>query len=223
VYFNNLDQTQLDTISNYTPLQIQSGDILQVTVSTIDRDVVAIFNPVSSTAGSAAGYVVDAAGYIDMPMIGKVYVKGKTLETINKDLKAALETSIKNVFVSTRLLNFRISILGDVGRPGTYGISNDRVTLLEALSLAGDVHLSAQLDDVLLIREIEGKKKYITLDLNDSKTLSSPYYYLANNDVIYVKPGTTKVIANTTTIQLIPIIAGALSLLLIITNAIRVR
>lgn len=214
-----------DTVNNLSPITIQPGDILQVTISTINRDVAALFNPLPNSGNlqaTALGYLVDSEGNIELPMIGKVYVKGKTTEAINSDLKIALEKSIKNVFVATRLLNFRISVIGDVARPGYYSISNERATILEALSMAGDVNLTARRSDVLLIREKEGKKEYISIDLSNSKALSSPYYYLANNDVIYVKPGVNRAIASSTGFQLLPTIFGTVSLLLVIyTTAIK--
>lgn len=216
VYFNDIERMRaIDTLNYLSPIIIQPGDILQITVSTINRDVTALFNPLSNS-GNAPGYLVDSEGNIELPLIGKVYVKGKTTEAINTDLKIALEKSIKNAFVATRLLNFRISVLGDVARPGYYSTSNERLTILEALSMAGDVNLTARRNDVLLIREKEGKKQYVSIDLNNSKALSSPYYYLANNDVIYVKPGTNRVIASSTGFQLIPTIFGAISLILVI-------
>lgn len=219
VYFNDIEKMKAaDTLNYFSPIIIQPGDILQITVSTINRDVTALFNPLNSgdVAATAPGYVVDSEGFIELPLIGKVYVKGKTTEAINADLKIALEKSIKNVFVATRLLNFRISILGDVARPGYYSISNERATILEALSMAGDVNLSARRNDILMIREKGGKKQYISIDLSNSKALSSPYYYLANNDVIYVKPGVNRVIGSSTGFQLLPTIFGAVSLLVVI-------
>jgi len=100
-----------------------------------------------------------------------VQVGGKTTAEITEIVKEALGKSIKNLFVSTRLLNFRISILGDVARPGSYNIANERVSILEALSMAGDLNIGGRRDNVLLIREIEGKRQYVTINLNESKTL----------------------------------------------------
>lgn len=218
LYFNDLELMKArDSSYNLQPLTIQPGDILQITISTINRDVAALFNPLANTGNQTVpGYLVDSEGNIELPLVGKVYVKGKTTEVINNDIKIALEKSIKNAFVATRLLNFRISVIGDVARPGYYSISNERATILEALSMAGDINLTARRNDILLIREKEGKKQYVTIDLNNSKTLSSPYYYLANNDVIYVKPGVNRAIASSTGFQLLPTIFGAISLLLVI-------
>lgn len=225
VYFNDFEQiNRKDTIENFSPISIQTGDLLLVTVSTIDPTISALFNPTNNYSYGtpiAPGYRVDPEGYIEMPMIGKVFVRGKTTQRITEDVKLALEKSIKNVFVTIRLLNFRISLLGDVARPGNYTVQNERISILEALSMAGDANLTANKNDILLIREREGKKEYVTIDLNNSKSLSSPYFYLTNNDVIYVKPGINRVIANTTSFQLLPTLFSALSLGLVVFNTFR--
>jgi len=213
-----------DSSVNLQPVLIQSGDILQVTVSTIDKDISLLFNPITAINGSTVnttnpisqGYLVDKNGDIELPLIGKVSVKGKTTSQINDIIKAELDKTIKNAFVATRLLNFRVSVLGDVAHPGSFNIPNERVSLLDALSMAGDLNITANREDVMLIRETEGKKKYVSINLNDSKVLSSPYFYLTNNDVIYVRPGKNRVTTSTLGFQLLPTILGALSLITVI-------
>lgn len=225
IYFNDIQKMNIsDTVDNRQPLYIKSGDILQVTVSTIDKDISMLYNPITTINSTsintinpiAQGYLVDREGFVDLPMIGKQSVKGKTTEEANETIKSALSRSIKNVFVSTRLLNFRISVLGDVARPGSFNIPNERVSLLDAISLAGDLNITAVRDDVMLIRETDKQKKYISIDLNDSKTLASPYFYLTNNDVVYVKPGKNRVSSSTLGFQLLPTILGGLSLITVI-------
>lgn len=211
-----------DISNNLHPLLIQSGDILQITVSTIDRDISTILNPTSTIGGATLnnpiqqGYLVDKDGNIELPMAGKIYVRGKSTSEINEIIKNEVGKTVKNVFVATRLVNFRISVLGDVSRPGSYNIPNERLSLLDALSMAGDLNISAVRDNVVIIREVEGKKKYVTVNLNDSKTLSSPYFYLANNDVVYVKPGPTRVFGNSRGFQIFPYVSSVISLLLVI-------
>ena len=211
IYFNDLEKAnRTDTITNTNALKIERGDILQITISTIDKDVSQILNPTGTTA---PGYLVDTTGSIEIPLIGTVNVAGKTITELNYVIKTAANATIKNVFVATRLLNFRISVLGDVARPGTYNISNERISILEALSLAGDVNFGARRDDIMLIREAEGKRQYISIDLNNSKIFSSSNYYLKNKDVVYVKPRVNKLYSSTG-FQILPTIFGALSLAL---------
>ena len=136
-----------------------------------------------------------------------------TTAQINEHIKALANQTLKDAYISTRLANLRVSVLGDVAKPGSYPVQGERVSILDALSLAGDANTTAIRSDVMLIREEDGVKRYVSLDLNDSKLLSSPYYYLKNNDVIYVKPGRNKVFAQSRGVILLPTIIAALSLI----------
>ena len=221
-YFNNINELpKADSISYLQPMLVQPGDILQVTISTINKDITALYNPSASFLNAspvAQGYLVALDGSMVLPEVGKIFVKGKTTEEISSVIRVELDKSIKNAFVSTRISNFRVSVLGDVARPGSFNVTNERVSILEALSMAGDANISAKRDEILLIREREGKKSYVTLNLNDSRVLSSPYYYLSNNDVVYVRPGVNKVISSSATVQLLPLIATGLTLILVLYN-----
>jgi polysaccharide export outer membrane protein len=220
-YFNDIEKANGEATDNrIQSLKVQPGDVLQITITTIDKDISMILNPVSiggTTAASSSmidqGYLVDSTGYVGLPMIGKVYVKDKTTTEINTLVAQELDKTIRNAFVSTRIANFRISVLGDVARPGSFKIPAERASVLEALSMAGDVNNTAIRDDIMIIRETDGIKKYVSLNLNDSKVFSSPYYYLNNNDVVYVKPGKNKAFTNSTFLQFLPAAIGALSLI----------
>lgn len=219
-YFNDIVKTDGTAPNNrLQSLRVQPGDVLQITITTIDKDISLIFNPsslsMSSTNNNAMdpGYLVDSAGHITLPMIGKVYVKDKTTSEINTIIGQELDKSIRNAYVSTRIVNFRISVLGDVAHPGSFKVSAERASVLDALSMAGDMNVTALRDDIMIIREVNGEKQYASINLNDSKALSSPYYYLNNNDVVYVKPGSNKVFASSRFVQLIPAAIGALSLI----------
>lgn len=218
-YFNDIAATTgSDSVNLLSPLKIQPGDILQITVTTLDKDVSAMLNPITVAASPLPGnnpepgYLVDSDGNIDLPLAGKLHVQGKTTKEVNAMVTSALEKNIRNAYVSTRLVNFRIAVLGDVAHPGSYKIPTERASILDALSLAGDMNVTARRNDVMLIREHNGVKTYTSLNLNDSKILSSPYYYLNNNDVVYVKPGPNKVFGTSKMFQLLPAIIGVLSL-----------
>lgn len=220
-YFNDIENTNGTAADNrLQPLKIQPGDVLQITITTIDKDISMILNQASVTSGPASaaggmdqGYLVDNAGYINLPMVGKVLVKDKTTAEINTIVAEGLDKTVRNVFVSTRIANFRISVLGDVAHPGSFKISAERASVLDALSMAGDMNATARREDIMIIREVDGIKQYASLNMNDSKTLTSPYYYLTNNDVIYVKPGRTKALNNSTFLQFLPAAIGVLSLI----------
>ncbi|SEW49669.1 protein involved in gliding motility EpsA [Chitinophaga arvensicola] len=219
-YFNDIAAVRgADSLGRLQQLKIQPGDILQVTITTMDKEVSQIFSPAQVNAaatgatGMEPGYLVDSTGYISLPVIGKINVKGRTTGQINDLIATELDKTIRNAYVSTRLVNFRISVLGDVARPGSFRIGAERASILDALSMAGDLNVTAKRDDIMIIREVDGIKTYASVNLNDSKTLSSPYYYLSNNDVIYVKPGPDKKFATSKTIQFLPAIIGVISLI----------
>ena len=227
IYFNDIEGAyKSDKINNLPSIKIERGDIIQVSISTIDREVSQLLNPTTNGITGvnnpiAPGYLVDSTGSIEIPLAGKISVTGKTTSEISDIIKTSLNKEIKNILVSTRLMNFRIAVLGSVTRPGSYNVSNDRISILEALSLAGDASINAQRDNILLIREVGGERQYITLNLNDSKTFTSPYFYLANKDVIYVKPEKNRLFASTIGFQILPTIFGALSLGLVIYSTLR--
>ncbi len=219
-YFNDTVTPGADSVNRLQQLKIQPGDILQITVTTFDKEISQIFNPNTAAAagqtpgnGMDQGYLVDSSGYIAMPVIGKLYVKDKTTAGINELVTAELSKTVRNVYVSTRLVNFRVSVLGDVARPGSFRIGGERASVLDALSMAGDLNVTAKRNDVMVIREINGVKSYGNINLNDINALSSPYYYLTNNDIIYVKPGPNKSFPSSRTIQLLPVITGIISLI----------
>ncbi|WP_143305437.1 polysaccharide biosynthesis/export family protein [Chitinophaga vietnamensis] len=219
-YLNDIAaRNGVDPVNHNEQLRIGPGDILQITVTTFDREVSQIFNPGTATMASSGnmanidqGYLVDSSGYITMPVAGKILVKNKTTTAINDIVLTELKKTIKNVYVSTRLVNFRISVLGDVARPGSFHIGGERVSILDALSMAGDLNATAVRKDVMVIREIDGVKEYASLNLNNSEIFSSPYFFLTNNDVVYVKPGRGRKFQTSRTIQLLPAIISAMSL-----------
>ncbi|WP_333575852.1 polysaccharide biosynthesis/export family protein [Sphingobacterium sp.] len=197
------DSTQINTVyEQYIP-RIQPNDILTVVVTAADPKVTAPFNPVSSMTTSnmtqqtdmalRPTYTVDNKGDINLPMLGKVSVLGLTrLEAIEK-IRTELSQYIKEPGVNINFNNFRVSVLGEVARPGSFIMPTERVTVLEALGMAGDLTIRGVRENVMLIREVDGQKKIHRLDLTQQNTLNSPYYYLAQNDVIYVEPNKAQI------------------------------
>lgn len=197
------DSTQINSVYEHFVPKIQSNDILTIAVTAADPKVTAPFNPVSSmTSGNMTQsvdmalrptYTVDEHGYINLPMLGKVKVAGLTrLEAIEK-LRKELSQYIKDPGVNMNFNNFRVSVLGEVARPGSFVMPTERLTVLEALGMAGDMTIRGVRENVTLIREIDGHKSIHRLDLTKQETLNSPYYYLAQNDVIYVEPNKAQI------------------------------
>lgn len=187
-YFQNLNRnsTITETIENYSPLTIQPSDILGVSVSSLNPQAYA------DSSYRATGYLVDQGGNIKLPLIGSVQVAGQTTSATAEQIRKRLLPYLKEPSVNVRIQNFKISIIGDVGKPDVYKVPTERVTLTEALSMAGDLNITAKRNNVLLVREINGSRQYVTLDLTSAGVFHSPYYYLKNNDVIYVQPDKTK-------------------------------
>lgn len=220
-YFQDLDQNNVtrEEINNYSPLVIQPGDLLAINVNSVSAGAEQFGRATGSQGDSnpqinpAAGYLVDNNGNINLPVIGQMKVSGLTTTNLTEQLQNSLKIFTKPI-VNVRILNFKISVLGDVMRPDVFTIQNERITLPEALSLAGDLNITAIRNNILLIREINGKREFIPIDLNSKKLFESPYYYLKNHDVIYVTPNRSKVSSNNTAgFQRVSLIISALSVI----------
>jgi len=215
-YIQDLDHTKIsqESIDNFSPLKIQSGDLLGINVTSLSANNEfssgnARVNGSNETGGENGkvniplgtentnnnpvfGYRVNAAGEINIPYIGRIRVIGTTTDELSTKLTPQLEQYLKQPIVNVRILNFKISVVGDVLRPDVFTVQNERITIIEALGLAGDLNITAKRKNVLLIREYDGKREYLPIDLTSKKIFTSPYYYLQNNDVIYVEPDRTK-------------------------------
>jgi polysaccharide export outer membrane protein len=220
-YFQDLDQNNVtrEEINNYSPLVIQPGDLLSINVNSVSAGAEQ-FGRINMSPGDsnpqnnpAAGYLVDNNGNINLPIIGQMKVSGLTTTNLTEQLQNSLKIFTKPI-VNIRILNFKISVLGDVMKPDVFTIQNERITVPEALSLAGDLNITAIRNNILLIREINGKREFIPIDLNSKKIFESPYYYLKNHDVIYVTPNRSKVSSNNTAgFQRVSLIISALSVI----------
>lgn len=197
------DSTQIITQYEQFIPKIQSQDILTITVTAADPEVTAPFNPISTNSPTNINsslemalrptYTVDTDGNILFPMLGKVKVGGLTrLEAIDL-LRDKLTKYINEPNVNMNFNNFRVTVLGEVSRPGSFVVPTERITVLEALGLAGDLTNRGIRTNVLVVREIGGEKKVERLDLTQQNTLNSPYYYLAQNDVVYVEPNKAQI------------------------------
>jgi polysaccharide export outer membrane protein len=133
-------------------------------------------------------YLVDKQGGIELPLIGWLSLRGLSTVQAKEVVKDKVSAFLKNPIVTVRLQNFKVTVLGEVNRPSNYIVPNERVSVLDAIGMAGDLTLFGRRENVLLIRENEGKKILARLDLNSSKLFQSPYYYLQQNDILYVEP-----------------------------------
>ncbi len=199
-YFQDLtrNRTSNEKINNYSPLTMQPGDLLGINVTSLNHEADLIFNyKLAEQPGTEitpiAGYLIDRNGNIDLPLVGLIKVLDYTTMDISSLLESKLQTYLSKPVVTVRILNFKISVLGDVKSPGTFNIQDEKITLPQGLSLAGDLNTTALRKNVLLIREQDSTRKYINVDLTSKNIFNSPYYYLKNNDVIYAQPSRAKV------------------------------
>jgi polysaccharide export outer membrane protein len=209
---------------NYTP-RFKADDFLAITVMGIDPDAVKPFNllvssqQLSSNSGytqgvpSPQGYLIDSEGTIDFPVIGKLKLGGLNRMEATDLLKTKLQSYVNNPTVSIRILNYKITVLGEVRSPGTFNIPNERITLPEALGIAGDLNITAKRKNVLVIRDVDGKKTETRIDLTSKEVFASPVYYLQQNDVVYVEPNRAKINSSVVNASNIGIIISVISLL----------
>ena len=203
VYFQNdeIDQTK---VSNSYKTIIKPDDLLQITITALDVEAVRPFNlaavTYSTSSNSAIGvaqqqtYLVDTKGEIEFPVLGTLKIGGLTREETIDLLKSKLSPDfIKEPNVNIKIANYKISIMGDVQKPGSYNIPNERITLLDAIALAGDINLSGQRNNILVIREEGSKKMHYRVDLLSKNVFTSPVYYLQQNDVVYVEPNYARI------------------------------
>jgi polysaccharide export outer membrane protein len=204
VYYQNIDTISKEKSNSYE-IKLQPDDLLLIIVSAEDPEIAIPFNLKSISVVNpnrqdiARGqetmqlYLVDANGFIDFPVLGKIKVGGLTRSEALLLFQQKIAAYIKNPIVNLRIMNFKVSIQGEVTLPGTYPIASERVTLIEALSMAKDLTIYGKRDNILIIREINGVKSYNRVDITKADFINSPFYYLAQNDVVYVEPNKNKV------------------------------
>lgn len=191
-------QGSTEEIENALDVKIQPKDLLRVDVESIDPEAALPFNQGAEMAGVSQasnqniqlfqGYLVDEDGYIDMPLLGRVQAAGQTVESLQFLIRGKLKTYLRDPVVNVRFLNFKVTVLGEVANPGILNMANSRVTILEALGMAGDLTDYANRSSVLVVREQDGERSFRRLNLQTDEVFSSEYYYLKQNDVIYVEP-----------------------------------
>jgi polysaccharide export outer membrane protein len=210
-YLREINETSADSINKYfqpsAEITIKPGDALTIFVTGLDHEAVAPYNLSTVTVNDITStqvrttpmlltYRVDEAGDIEMPVLGKIHIEGLVRAEAEELIKSRLESQVLNPMVQVNLTNARVSILGEVARPGTVNISQGRLTLLEALAAVGDLTPYGRRDNVLISREVEGKMEFCRLDLTKDDVYKSPYYYLQQNDVVYVSPNKVRSVSS---------------------------
>lgn len=230
-YFSDVaDSARIASKAGLVPV-IQRNDILSIAVSSLSNEATIIFNtpnlPITPGAVSSpntpetAGYLVSQEGTIKFPILGNIPAAGLTQKQLENNITEQL-ISKKLLFepiVTTRYLNFRITILGEVGRPGVITVPSEQISILEAIGQAGDLTIYGMRENVILIRQ-EGDEKLIKrVNLNSSSIFSSPYYFLKSNDVLYVEPGKEKIASTDATQRILPLVFSGVSVIVVVLNS----
>lgn len=202
-YLQDIAAGESESVNTNEGIIIQPKDMLSIVVSCRNPELAVIFNlPVVSYQAGAEmyssgtstqrllGYVVDNDGDIDFPVLGKIHVAGLSRWALSEEIKRQLieNAYITDPVITVQFMNFKISVMGEVSAPGTYSIDGDKVTLLEALSLAKDMTIYGRRDNVAVIREQDGERVIYQVDVRSKDMFQSPAYYLQQNDIVYVTP-----------------------------------
>jgi len=204
VYFQDEPVNSEMTLTNNYAIKLKPDDILTIDISAQDPEAVAPFllTPVAQKFNNSLNisnnlrvqtYLIDINGNIEFPVLGTLKMQGLSRVEATEMLKVKLTEYIVDPIVNIRLINFTVTVLGAVNSPGVYTVQNERISLSDALGLAGDLTIYGKRDNILLIREVDGQKRYAKFDLNSVNVVNSPNYYLTQNDVIYVEPNNARV------------------------------
>jgi polysaccharide export outer membrane protein len=223
IYFRDQTDGTIRASAAIPQTIIQSNDILGIQVSSLSQDASSAFNVVNNqevaattmqgTRQEAGGYLVSKDGNIAFPILGDIHVAGLTKDELTDSLTHLLNDGklLVNPIVSVRMLNFKVTVLGEVEHATVIPVPSEKISLLEALGMAGDITVNGRRDNVLVIREEPGRKVVKRLDLNSTDLFTSPYYYLQSNDVVYVEPNKAKIRSGTNTALWVSVILAALS------------
>lgn len=234
-YFSDLEGQDIYTeeVQKIASPKIKPDDVLEITVSSLNPEANSLFNigtmPNVGNMGNASaysatnnmGYLVDHEGYIEYPVLGRIRLGGLTKEEAQKKLREEISAFLKDPIINIRFQNYRITVIGEVNRPSTFILPSEKTSVLTALGMAGDMTNYGKRDNVLIIREEDGVRTMTRINLNEKEVLNSPYFYLQQNDIVYVEPVKSRGPEYGNNLRIISIvvsIASVVSLLLIRLN-----
>ncbi len=218
-------QSQSETI-------LRSGDAVTIFITALDQEAVTPYNlpaAVYAIPGSnqvqatptLQYYVIDANGDVTLPVMGKVHVAGLTSTGAAQAIRTQLEQQVVSPSVQVRLINAKVSVLGEVNRPGQIALTGERLTILDALAAAGDMTAYGRRDNVLVTREVNGKLEVARVDMGSADLYNSPYYYLQQNDVVYVSPNKVRAVSSTNAGLWLSVVSTALSAATVIVTVVK--
>ena len=211
VYFQNKDSLLVSLVQNEEPI-IQVGDRLSIVVSALNAESVTPYNLNSSPSSGLEGYLVEKDGKIQVPQLGEKEVTGLTRVQLQRILVKELSKFITDPMVTVQFLNFKVTVLGEIAKPGTIQIPEGKLSIIEAIGLAGDLKQYSNRSNILVIREKNGVREFGVVDILSRQVFNSPYYNLAQNDIVYVEPLVDKVESSQAFIKSLSIITTVISL-----------
>lgn len=233
VYLQNPSVIDSNNSKSYES-RLQPDDLLSIIVNSSSPELTKPFNLLMGSVQDKTDlinaqqrlqtYLIDKDGFIDFPVVGKIKLGGLTRLEAEELIKQKLIEEIKDVNINLRILNYKISVQGEVTRPGVYTIQSERITLMEALSLAGDLTIYGRRDNILVIRENDGKKTYNYVDITKADFVNSEFYYLAQNDLVYVEPNKVRINSSSVgpnvsvIISAISVLASVVSVIVVISR-----
>ena len=227
-YLKNVPNNTYSVPTAITEAPFQVNDILSIQISSLDPEASAVFNSGSTTLAKsstvtgnqaeAGGYLVDASGLIYLPVLGAQKVEGFTKTELKNEIINQITTKklLLKPTVEIRHLNFEVTVLGEVAKPTVITVPSEKISLVKALGLAGDLTIYGKRNNILLIREEKGKRLTQRIDINSPEFITSPFYYLQPNDVVYVEPNQSKIASSSRTQQVLPFVIAGLSALIIV-------
>ncbi|WGQ09648.1 polysaccharide biosynthesis/export family protein [Pedobacter gandavensis] len=225
VYFSDLSELAKDQISSAeAELKIQKSDRLSISVNSLSPESNALFiKPTTRTnteeSRNVQSYQVDHQGMVTLPLSGNIKLEGLTIEDAQKLITQSLNQYMRSPIVEVQLLNFKVTVIGEVNQPASFTVNSTQLNLLEALGMAGDMTVYGKRENVLVIREINGTRSMVRLNLNKKDVFQSPYFHLKQNDIVYVEPDKSKEKEFSPNNRALPIITACISAVAVLLTA----
>ncbi|MGN8056640.1 polysaccharide biosynthesis/export family protein [Pedobacter sp. 22163] len=225
VYFSNLAKQTSEIKLQGQEVKIQQNDLLSVSINSLNQESNVLFAVNTKNAGAennykVEGYRVSKDGMINLPVVGNVRLEGLTIEQAQATISKELDKYVKKPVVDVQLVNFKVTVIGEVNRPSTFTVQGDNINLLEALGMAGDMTVYGKRENILVIRQQDGQRVMKRLNLNNQDVMDSPFFYLKQNDVVYVEPDKSKAIEYSPNTRIMPVVIASISAVAVLITAV---
>jgi len=225
VYFSNLAKQTGEEKLPSQEVKIQQNDLLSISVNSLNQESNVLFavntkNPSSENNYKIEGYRVSKEGSINLPVVGSIRLEGLTIEQAQATISRELDKYVKKPVVDVQLVNFKVTVIGEVNKPSSFTVQGDNINLLEALGMAGDMTVYGKREDVLVIRQQNGQRIMKRLNLNNQDVMNSPFFYLKQNDVVYVEPDKSKAIEYSPNTRILPVVIASISAVAVLITAV---